>query len=163
MNWYSIFYWVTVADGVKTFFDWFSNLFTVLSFIALLALIFSIVVYKDENTDENEKPGIKYWISFFRKCVIWTVTLCVLTWAGYVFIPSKKDCMVIIAGGAVGNFITKDTAARQIPGEVMLLLRNKIRAEITEINTPVQVKDTLESKTKEELVALLKELKSKNN
>lgn len=39
MNYYSVFYWLTVADGVKSVFDTFSNIFTFLSVIFCIAQV----------------------------------------------------------------------------------------------------------------------------
>lgn len=159
MNWYSIFYWLTVADGVKKFFDVFSNIFTVFSVIILIITVVVHFIYGDKRSDDildkNEQESWKYWLKAVRSS-LWIVTIfSVITWAGYVFVPSKKDCLIIVAGGAVGNFITKDTSARQIPTEVMTLLRTKIKSEIESVSVS-DVKDTLESLTKEQLIEQLR-------
>lgn len=67
--------------------------------------------------------------------------------------------MIIIAGGTVGNFITSDSSAKQLPSEALLLLRTKIKSEIEElkINPIEELKDTLSGKSKEELIKLLKQ------
>lgn len=158
MNWYNIFYWLTVADSVKSFFDVFSNIFTILSVVSLIIMIFMIIAVNDSTNSEESVTSIKWWLSCFRRIWIWCMVMLFITWAGYVFTPSKKDAMVIIAGGAVGNFITKDTSARQIPAEIMTLLRDKIRSEIREVNADT-VTDTLASKSKEELIDLIKNKK----
>ena len=87
-----------------------------------------------------------------------SITLCLLTWFGYVALPDKKDSMLIIAGGAVGNFITSDSSAKQLPSEVLLLLRSKIKSEILELKTE-SVKDTLAGMSKEELIKTIRNSK----
>lgn len=162
MNWYSIFYWITVADGVKSFFDVFSDVF---SWFAVISFVFTIVVYiflKDENQDRTEKDmaSIRYWLTFFRRFTTWMMVLSFITWGGYVFTPTKKDALLIVAGGAVGQFVASDSSAKQIPAEAMTLLRTKIRAEIMELNSPIEnIKDTLAEKSKEELIEMLKSKK----
>jgi TRAP-type C4-dicarboxylate transport system permease large subunit len=155
MNWYSIFYWLTVADGVKKFFDVFSNIFTALAAISMILYIIIMIYRASGEVSEHERDSVNFWVRNFRRLSLWSVILCVITWAGYVFVPSKKDCLVIVAGGAVGNFITKDTSARQIPTEVMTLLRTKIKSEIESVSI-TDAKDTLEAMTKEQLIEQLR-------
>lgn len=162
MNWYSIFYWISVADGVKSFFDVFSNVFSWGAIICLAVTVLIIVMKNDKNQNsESENESILYWLTFWRRSTLWLSLLAFITWGGYVFTPSKKDALLIVAGGAVGQFITSDTSARQLPAEAMNLLRAKIRSEIVEINTSsaAEVVDTLEQKTKEELIEILKNKK----
>lgn len=165
MNWYSIFYWLTVADGVKNFFDIFSNIFTWLMILSLIAYtilgIAKSVIISGEGTKSEEEdkvnPEVRSMVMGIRlvRPFFYTMTfLSLLTWAGYVFTPSKKDAIIIVAGGAVGNFITHDTSARQIPTEVMTMLRAKIREVSAE--SIKDSKDALESMTKEELIEQLR-------
>lgn len=163
MNWYKIFYWVTVADGVKGFFDTISNVFlffSVVSFIAYWIVFFSYRNGRDgsEPTEPKLRKEYRFWVTIVRRTFIWCFTLMTITWAAYVFCPSKKDAVIIIAGGAVGNFITSDSSAKQIPAELTLLIREKMRNEINELKADV-VGDTLASKTKEELIEILKNKK----
>jgi hypothetical protein len=162
MSWYSIFYWITVADGVKSFFDVASNIFSWAAVVTLIIFILLTVAYGDERSNrivregDDEDNSWKYWIDAVRKIMIWTAVLSTITWMGYIFCPSKKDALIIVAGGAVGEFIVSDSSARQIPSEVMTLLRDKIRSEIKEVKLTDQIRDTLQDKTKEELIELLK-------
>lgn len=160
MNWYKIFYWVTVADGVKEFFDVISNVFLIFSIIAFIAYFITWAMYRSYNDiSETEDPECRrqgrYWVNLVRKTFIWCFTLMTITWSLYVFCPSKKDAVMIIAGGAVGNFITSDSSAKQIPAELTLLIREKMRSEIQDLQSDLSV-DTLTSKSKEELIELLK-------
>jgi amino acid transporter len=155
MSWYSIFYWITVADGVKEFFDTFSNIFTFFSILTLIIVIISFFISRDDSDEDTQKSG-EAWLKWSRKLFIWFTIFMLITWIGYVFCPNKRDALIIVAGGAVGEFITSDTAAKQIPSEVMVLLRDKIRSEIKDIKITDAVRDTLENKTKEELLEMLR-------
>lgn len=157
MSWYSIFYWIAVADGVKDFFDVFSNIFTFLTIMTFIVFIFLIFINADPDVDENDRPSMKYWLGVVRKTFVWFTIFMVITWAGYVFCPSKKDALIIVGGGLVGKFMMSDSAARAIPSEVMVLLRDKIRAEIKDVNFSQESVDTLQSKTKEELIKMLRD------
>lgn len=162
MNWYSIFYWITVADGVKDFFDAFSDLFSWGAVVCLALTILCIAIINDKHQvhTEQDHASLLYWITFWRRSTLWLLLLAFITWGGYVFTPTKKDALLIVAGGAVGQFITTDSSAKQIPAEAMTLLRTKIRSEIIELNNPVaSLTDTLQEKSKEELIELLKNKK----
>lgn len=163
-NWYSIFYWISVADGVKSFFDVSSNMFSWFASLAIITWIMVSVAHATytgatNQSDMQTTKGLltaKDWLKTFSYMMLIPA---IFTWMGYVFCPSKKDALIIIAGGAVGNFITKDSSASQIPAEAMTLLRDKIRSEIREVNITEGITDTLENKSKEELIKLIKDKK----
>lgn len=132
MNWYSTFYWLTVSDGVKSFFDVTSNIFTwfaVLSFIGFVIVTIVKAVKISENelkNDEEEKvdPDVRALVKgrvYARNFFYVMLGLSLITWFGYVMTPTKKDCVMIIAGGTIGNFLQSDTNARKIPAEAMKL------------------------------------------
>ena len=100
----------------------------------------------------------EFWCKRFGRFFWISMILCMITWLGYMVTPTKKDALVIIAGGAVGTFIASDSSAKQIPYEMTLLLREKLKSEIQELKAPKvsDVADTLKEKTKEELIELLK-------
>lgn len=110
MNWYKVFYWVTVSDGVKHFFDTFSNIFTALSIISFIIYIIVSGVRAAAKDSKEYTPQDIIDLSFWVKRLgifFWTsIIVCIITWGGYMATPDKKDCLTIIAGGAVGNFIT---------------------------------------------------------
>lgn len=161
MNWYSIFYWISVADGIKT----------ITGTIAVISLIFWIIsvaclfvasryLAATVHSVPDEKQSIDHkewsiWTKTWRRVFTTLLVVSIISALINVAIPSRKDCLVIIAGGAVGNFITRDSSAKQIPSEVMTLLRTKIQSEIGGISL-TGVKDTLESMTKEQLIEILR-------
>lgn len=148
INFYKLFYWVTVADNVKTFLIVFTVIFT---FISLIATACYLV-----NTDEPKSQATS------RKWMFWAYPFMVFFWAAFIFAPSKRDALIIIAGGAVGNFITRDSSAKAIPSEVMMLLRTKIKEEINETTIKEALSgetDTLKNKTREQLEEIIKNKK----
>lgn len=162
MNWYSIFYWLSVADGVKNFFDITSNIATwTLCLSAIVWFILLLVLKTDPAIDKDAeyKGEMISSLLIAKRTTRVALWLSLILWAGWVFVPGKKDCLIIVAGGAVGTFITKDSSAKQIPGEVMTLLRDKLRSEIKEIHVADAIQDTLASKTKEELIEMYKNKK----
>lgn len=156
MNWYQIFYWITVADGVKSFFDVFSNIFTIFASVSLV--VYVILMFTEISAEyESEKKEFGIWKRHFRTIFLWTLLGTCIFWAGYMFTPTKKDAMIIVAGGAIGNFITSDSSAKQIPAELTLLVREKLKSEVQDIKSGnIFQEDTLKDKTKEQLLEIIK-------
>lgn len=188
MNWYSIFYWLTVSDGVKEFFDVTSNITTGLTIVTLAAYVIlkiaqsvCISEHKLKTVEaEAQDPDTRSYGKASRVVLglfILSIAMSMTTWTGYVLTPTKKDCLMIVAGGAVGNFLTSDTSASQIPSDITTFLHMGIQKEIANLNTseseikhdPVTMvaepaSDTtdtdrivgkLEDMTKEELIRLI--------
>lgn len=166
MNWYRLFYWVTVADGIKdvlstasTFFMWGMG---VAALLAILMWFGSNGAFTEngsyQSSGENEfvaKCGP--WNKKFRRYFFLSMILCIFCSVLNAFVPGKKDALIIISGGAVGSFIQHDSSVKQIPGEVMTLLRDKIRTEINDLHHP-DVVDSLKSLSKEQLIERVKSL-----
>jgi len=158
-NWYAIFYWLTVADGIKEVFNVLAIIGAVALVISIIGLFVSASSASNGYSDKNEWTlWTKTWKRVFTVVSIFTFISTLIT----VFIPTKKDALIIIAGGAVGNFVTQDSSARKIPSEVMMLLRTKIKDEINETTIKEALSgeaDTLKNKSKEELLLILKNKK----
>lgn len=171
MNWYKLFYLMTMADRLQDFFDSISDIFTVFAIISLVALLFAAIGYAarrgstsashDKLHEDDELQG---WLAF-RKFSVWavsvTIPIALITWFLYIATPSKKDALLIVAGGAVGTFITSDSSAKQLPADVTNFLRAKIIAETEELKLEniLPQKDTLKDLTKEQLIEILKKRK----
>lgn len=135
MNWYSVFYWLTVADGVKSFFDVASNIFTWFSVIGLIVYVIAIgFSLSDDAVGEDEviKPEYLRIRKMFGR-IFWGFTiLSIVSWFGYVAVPTKKDAVMILVGGSVVEFMTTDSIAKQIPSELLILARNEIQSAAAE-------------------------------
>jgi len=105
-----------------------------LNFLFIIAVIFSgigIFVYTLYRIDLNEDyskeaakiPLANKWIKRFSTYFIISLILAV-------FVPTKKDVLMIMAGGAVGEFVTNNEDAKEIPEELMKLLRQEINNNI---------------------------------
>jgi hypothetical protein len=145
MNWYSTFYWLTVADSVKKFFDVASNVFTFFAVIFFLIMIITIIgkaIQVSEDSVENEEDektnaDVRAW-EFAKKYstkLFWpSLIICIITWLGYVMVPTKKDCLLIIAGGSVGNFLTTDKSAKELPGDITKFLHLSLQKEVSDLS-----------------------------
>lgn len=154
MNWYSVFYWFSVADNVSTFFAWVAGLGTAASIIGLIITIFGTVEL-DKNDNEDVKSFLQ-WRKWFWRIYI----MAIIGWMGYVFTPDKKDMLLIVAGGAVGNFLSSDSSAKKLPSDLTTYLHTAIQKEVADMkDIPIETKKAMGLTTpKEEFVDKLKDL-----
>jgi hypothetical protein len=113
MNWYKLFYWLTVADNAKTMFIAFIVIFTIISLIATIAYFSNTgSSYNPQGDSEKENQMMS------RKWMWWSYPFMILFWSLYVFTPDRKDALLIVAGGGTMEFLTTDSTAKQIPHEL---------------------------------------------
>jgi hypothetical protein len=147
MNWYQVFYWMSVADSVSTILGHVAVWMCVFGVACTIGYFLSsnaLAEHAQRGGPENQSTSYNEWLPWHRAwkrgfTITWvTAVICLISWA---FIPSKKQMIVIIAGGAIGNFVTTDSSSRAIPGELTRYVRNYLKNEA----------DDLDVKTKEEL------------
>jgi hypothetical protein len=167
-NYYDVFYWMSVSDGVKHFFDIASNIFTGASIISLGILIITTffkansVYASNTKTEEEDKlhPDVRAWEMARKYCArlfYISLPLCIIFWMGYVLTPTKKDCLMIVAGGAVGNFITTDSSSKALPADVTKFLHLSLKKEISSLGDDVKREFDIQT-PKEKLMDKVKEL-----
>lgn len=122
MNWYSIFYLFSVADGLKTFFVVAIVIFTITSFASTIFYL----INSEEKDYKSDEADAKRYQAMSRKWMWWSLPFACLFWILYIMIPDRKDMVMIIAGGAVGEFVLSDPNARQLPADVTRFLRKEI-------------------------------------
>ncbi len=131
MNWTKLFYWLTVADNAKSMFVVFIIIFTVISVIATISYIFCGM---DDGGESAQKMS--------RKWMWWSIPFTIFFWSLYVFTPSKKDALFIVAGGGVMEFLTTDSTSKQIPHEltsfVVTQLKNMGKSAKVELSVAEQ-------------------------
>jgi hypothetical protein len=139
MNWYNLFYWVTRADSVKDFFDTASNIFTFFAIVSFIVVVIMSALAKgmisDNNikTEEEEKTnpdvrGYKLMRRYFATIFYSTLVLSLITWTGYVFTPTKKETLLIIAAGGTMQYLTTDSTAKQIPHELSTFVLTELKS-----------------------------------
>ena len=145
MNWYKIFYWLTVADNVKAVF---LTLTIVCGIFTMLCTIGAYGAF--ENAYRN-------WESFSKRIYKIIAIIFLLSGLLWTFTPSKTDCLLIIAGGSVGNFITSDSSSQKIPADITKFLHLKLQDQI--LNSSDDIKRQLDMQTpKEKLMDKVKDL-----
>jgi hypothetical protein len=124
MNYTKLFYWLAVADNAKNFFTAFIVIFTTISVISTIVYINTSV----ESPNEIQRMS--------RKWMWWSYPFMILFWGLYIFTPSKKDALLIVAGGQTLNFLTTDSSSKKIPHELSSFLLTEIKnmAESAEVD-----------------------------
>lgn len=130
MNYTTIFYWLTVADNAKALFITFIVIFTIISVIATLCYIINAT---EETTDapDNRKVATKW--------MFWSYPFMILFWSLYIFTPSQKDALFIIAGGATANYLANDSISKQIPHKVLSFIDVKLEQFAEEADVKINV------------------------
>lgn len=146
MNWYTVFYLFSLSDKISTIFG------TLAVFTGLcLAIVLISPLFSDGGWGKEEW---KTWRRFFFPFFI-TFSFFISTWT---LVPTKKDMLMIIAGGSVGNFIMSDDNAKAIPSDITRFLRKEILEATANFNDTEQIKEALGIETeKEKLMKLSKE------
>lgn len=127
MNYTKLFYWLTVADNAKAFFIVFIIIFTIVSFISVIAYF----INGGEKDYDSQKMS--------RKWVWYSVPFMILFWSLYIFTPDKKDALLIVAGGQTMNFLTTDSTAKQVPHEVLNFVVAELRSMASEAKVDIDV------------------------
>lgn len=132
MNYTSLFYWLTVADNARTLFIWGIVLFTIPSVIAIVSLFIMGVDEEDLNSDARVLARKWAWRS---------VPFMFLFWSLFIFTPSKKDALLIVAGGQTMNFLTTDKSAKQIPHELSAFVVTELKNMAADAKVDLNIKD----------------------
>lgn len=143
----SLFYWLVVADNAKSMFVVFIIVFTAISVISTFAYFASMhTATANKQTEQDELNQ-----ATARKWMWWCYPFMILFWSLYVFTPSKKDSLIIIAGGQTLNFLANDKSAKQIPAElsnfVLTEIKNQAKEAAVDLNISSQ-KDKMLEKAK---------------
>lgn len=153
MNWYKLFYWLTVADNAKTMFIVFTVLFTLISVISTIAYLLNT------EYEDNRKMS--------RKWMWWSYPFMILFWSLFIFTPSRKDALLIVAGGGTMEFLTTDSTAKQIPHElnnfVVTELKNMGEEAKVELQVMSQKDKVLDEAKKMSSEQLLQKMKVDSN
>jgi hypothetical protein len=120
MNYTKLFYWLTVADNAKIFFMVFAVIFTVVCAISTVWFI----VGRD-GYDFSCKPGTS--AERAKKWMWWGYPFLILFWGAWILTPTKKDALLIVAGGQTMNFLTTDSTAKQIPHELSSFVVSELK------------------------------------
>lgn len=157
MNYTQLFYWLTVADNAKTFFMTFAVIFSIISGAATIGFLFGREVEDLSCPPDGNAERSKKWMW-------WSYPFMILFWAFWIFTPTKRDALLIVAGGQTMNFLTTDASAKQIPHElsafVVTELKNMAKEAQVDLNIKSQKEKILEEAKTLSSEELLKRINS---
>lgn len=119
MNYTKLFYWLTVADNAKTLFIWFSIIFGIIVLLSTVGYLIYTPTDSVKGQTESDKEGQR----MSRKWMWWSYPFFILFISLYTFTPSKKDALLIVAGGQTLNYLSSDSTAKQIPHEFLNFIK----------------------------------------
>lgn len=149
MDYTKLFYWLVVADNARTMFTTFVVVFTIIAVIATIAFLIT-----GDSPDDQ---------AMSRKWMWWSYPLMVVFWSLYVFTPSKKDALLIVAGGQTLNFLTTDESTKQIPSELSGFILTELKNMAAEAKVELGIKDQKERLLEEAKTLTTEELLKKMN
>jgi len=171
INYYKIFYWITVADTVKDFLFTMSIIFGVITVLSFIGNLWSSTEMSSEITS-NETQSRTYkqwevWQKHWRRIFNWSILPAIIFIGAFIFTPSKKDCLLIVTGGAIGNFVTSDSSSKAIPAEMTKYLHLALKEKISDLSSETKAElglqtpkekfiDKAAKMTKDELIEYLK-------
>lgn len=132
INYTKLFYWLTVADNAKMMFKTFMIIFTIISVISAAVWIIANM----DNAHDVAKAG--------RKWLFWAAPFMIIFWSLFIFTPSKKDALFIVAGGGAINYFTTDSTAKQIPAEFSNFVLTQIKSMSQDVNVDMDLRTTKE-------------------
>jgi hypothetical protein len=152
MNWYAVFYLFSLADKISAV----SGAFAIITAVLLCITFVSALV--EETWDSSDW---KIWRRFLYIFLPFTFFFSSM----YMLVPDRKDMLLIIAGGSVGQFVATDENAKQIPSDVARFLRHEIVNATADLGDSDKIReslgipqpDTLKDMTKEQLIKIIKE------
>jgi hypothetical protein len=127
MDYTKLFYWLVVADNARFMFQVFTGIFTII-------VVFATVAYFI-NIDDDESQAMS------RKWMWWSYPFMIFFWFLTIFTPSKKDALLIVAGGQTLNFLTTDESAKQIPSELSGFILTELKNMAAEAQVELGIKD----------------------
>jgi len=123
MDYSKLFYWLVVADNARVLFIVFICIFTAISAVSTICyFVFSYTDGANGQTKDDEKSQ-----AICRKWMWWAFPFMIFFWSLYIFTPSKKDALLIVAGGQTLNFLANDKSAQKIPAELSNFVLTEVK------------------------------------
>jgi uncharacterized membrane protein len=159
MNYYQIFYLFSIADRL-------SQVLLTLSWITgVVALVISVIIFinmiSSGEAYDDEGVTMKYASRFGY--IFYPVFFIVLL--SYILVPSKKDMLLILAGGGTMEYLKSNDDAKKLPDDILRFVRGEILTATSSLNMSEQLgieteKDRLKKLSKDELIEMLGESKN---
>jgi hypothetical protein len=158
-NFTTLFYWLCVADNAKGMFLTFIIIFSV---VCIASTITFFVGREDDGSCPKDGLGERA-----KKWMWWGYPFLILFWSLYIFTPSKKDALLIVAGGQTMNFLSTDSSAKKVPAEltkfILVELKNMAKEAKVELDIQTQKEEILKSVENMSAKDLLQKMQTDSN
>jgi hypothetical protein len=155
-NWYVLFYLLVVIGGINVAANWIAGLSGVL--VGIVAITHIVAMIGEADGEDTEKIRSVTSTIFWRFLPYFSVSLLLAIAA-----PTQKEMAVVIAGGSVGQFIMDDENAKEIPHDIVRLVRKEILEATADMPQEAREelgikseKERLQEKSEDELLDMLK-------
>jgi hypothetical protein len=135
MDYTSLFYWLVVADNARLLFGWGAGIFTA---IAVISTIINIIA-RGSSLEKEDEDAIKA-ANAARRWMKWSYPFTFLWWCLLVLTPTKRDALLIVAGGQTMNFLANDSSAKQIPHELSSFVVTELKNMASEAKVDLNIK-----------------------
>lgn len=130
MSNYAKLYWLTRLDSISIFFGF------LIAFAIISAIVFLIMHSDSPLSFETDKLKVwpakqKNYVNWIKKCLFAAVFFLLIE----VFLPSKRDVILIVAGGKTIDFIQSDTSINKIPAQTTAIISDFLNKKIKELKT----------------------------
>ena len=135
MNYTGLFYWLIVADNARIFFGWAVALFMLVILICIIAKVIistSISYYGDSGVIERKDDH-----TVTNKYLFRSIPWAMLFWLLLIFTPTKRDALLIVAGGQTLNYLTTDSTAQKIPHEMTDFIVTELKSMAEEAKVEI--------------------------
>lgn len=149
MDYIKIFYWLTVADNARSLFITMIVIFTIITIIATIGYFYHSNTQNYDGQTDSDKLGQ----AISRKWMWRSYPFLLLFWTLLIATPSKRDTLLILAGGSSLNYLINDKEGQKIPKEIQNLIVSELRVHAKDAKVKLDV-----LRTKEEAVQALKSL-----
>lgn len=152
--WYILFYLASIAESLSNILNFTSFVTGIIAFIGSVFYFFITIdpnkidfrseINEDDSTHlktnkQAFQSSVKIWMKF-----VWIFLVVIFL---NVLIPSKKDLLLIVGGGAVTNFIMNDDNAKELPADITKFLRTGILDLTVDLESEVREELGLKSKS----------------
>ncbi len=118
MNWYLLFYLMSVSEKLSGVF----SVSAIMSSLGVIAFLITWICSMVDAYDDEDKEKLKPLLMWAKRLVLMTFTFGVL----YALIPKKADYLLIIGGGAVGQYVSNSEEIKGLPDDVVKYLKSEL-------------------------------------
>ena len=101
-------YWITRLDDINILFGW---------IIAIPIMICAIFFFLGLIANENDKEVAKWVENKWKSLRYWLLSLFVVGFLGWAFIPTKTDMLIIYGIGGSIDYLRDNPVAKQLPNK----------------------------------------------